>query len=343
MVKPDDRSLSNKDFEKYLLDRAKNLSSFGKHNTSTNYPSYDETITRFLYGHTLSQEEKEVLLKQAEPYEYGNTDINSWFYSIPNNWHNIINRRATNDSDIVSEARYRTATSGKIVMPELMSYHPHRPSETSETLKKRVQREDKSTAFNWFDVKQDDEFKFPTRTHTINYEGSLEDLVGNNFQALSENISRRLEIEIFTGGSVMDGILNDIEIIGHPSESRRSLSGYIDLHPDSFESDIFSVIQHLPQAYRVRAKWYIKKDFNLSTLIEYNPAKDRLYNKPIIRIENMGNIFPIVLADLSRAYMIGSSSNHKIRKLPGENSFEFKINLAGVILQPAAIKVLRQI
>ena len=313
--------------------------------------------------------------KSVKTYNSG-TDSAGGF-AVPPDWVNELNKNIMSATVMAGECKTRTTTSDRIIQPNLVTTDGRRahaarvrwPGELPAATDHRATED----TYSQVDV--------PIHVMLISMaasNSSLEDITFSLEDEINEAFSEAVAVaydELIWGGDgqgKMQGIVNNSQVNGSASTGVTSVSGYVAtgstdgiVNADCLKQMLF----HLPRGYRAKAKWFMNSDTGLqiSTLkdgegnylidqrdeaLQNVGVPERLLGLPIVYNEYASDVssgnYPIVLADLSRGYIIGKRVDFSIRRFDDSNYAELdqvlflgRARIGGQVLQPAAIKLLK--
>jgi HK97 family phage major capsid protein len=299
-------------------------------------------------------------------------------FLVPEDWVNELNKNVMTQTVMAPECKARTTTSDRIVQPNLNTTDARRAHPA------QVRWPGESPASNTDHRTVEDEYTqvtIPIHVMLITLaatNSALEDATFNLEEEINEAFAEAVAVsydQLIWGGDgqgKLQGIVTNSQVVGSPSLGMKTVGGYVAtgsadgiVTADSLKTMLF----HLPQGYRQRAKWYMNsntglqvatlKDGNGNYLIDQRDdalrtvgVPDRLLNKPIVYNEWADDAdsgkFPIILADLTRGYIIGRRVEFSIRRFDDSNYAEHdqvlflgRARLGGQVLQPASFKALK--
>lgn len=314
--------------------------------------------------------------KSVKTYSSG-SDASVGFL-VPEDWVNELNKNVMTQTVMAPECKARTTTSDRIVQPNLNTTDARRAHPA------QVRWPGESPASNTDHRTVEDEYTqvtIPIHVMLITLaatNSALEDATFNLEEEINEAFAEAVAVsydQLIWGGDgqgKLQGIVTNTQVVGSPSLGMKTVGGYVAtgsadgiVTADSLKTMLF----HLPQGYRQRAKWYMNsntglqvatlKDGNGNYLIDQRDdalrtvgVPDRLLNKPIVYNEWADDAdsgkFPIILADLTRGYIIGRRVEFSIRRFDDSNYAEHdqvlflgRARLGGQVLQPASFKALK--
>jgi HK97 family phage major capsid protein len=314
--------------------------------------------------------------KSVKTYSSG-SDASVGFL-VPEDWVNELNKNVMTQTVMAPECKARTTTSDRIVQPNLNTTDARRAHPA------QVRWPGESPASNTDHRTVEDEYTqvtIPIHVMLITLaatNSALEDATFNLEEEINEAFAEAVAVsydQLIWGGDgqgKLQGIVTNSQVVGSPSLGMKTVGGYVAtgsadgiVTADSLKTMLF----HLPQGYRQRAKWYMNsntglqvatlKDGNGNYLIDQRDdalrtvgVPDRLLNKPIVYNEWADDAdsgkFPIILADLTRGYIIGRRVEFSIRRFDDSNYAEHdqvlflgRARLGGQVLQPASFKALK--
>lgn len=314
--------------------------------------------------------------KSVKTYSSG-SDASVGFL-VPEDWVNELNKNVMTQTVMAPECKARTTTSDRIVQPNLNTTDARRAHPA------QVRWPGESPASNTDHRTVEDEYTqvtIPIHVMLITLaatNSALEDATFNLEEEINEAFAEAVAVsydQLIWGGDgqgKLQGIVTNNQVVGSPSLGMKTVGGYVAtgsadgiVTADSLKTMLF----HLPQGYRQRAKWYMNSNTGLQVatlkdgmgnyLIDQRDdalrtvgVPDRLLNKPIVYNEWADDAdsgkFPIILADLTRGYIIGRRVEFSIRRFDDSNYAEHdqvlflgRARLGGQVLQPASFKALK--
>jgi HK97 family phage major capsid protein len=308
---------------------------------------------------------------------FGSSDSAGGF-AVPPDWVSELNKNVMTQTVMAPECRTRTTTSDRIIQSNVVTTDARRAHAA-------VVRWPNEVIANG-DVTRTTEDQFSQIEVPINVmmlsltssNSALEDVTFNLEEEINEAFSEAVAVSydslIYAGDGIgkLEGIVTNSQVTAVRSQGVQTVGGYVPtgspegiITADTLKEMFF----HLPLGYRQRAKWYMNSNTGLqiSTLkdgegnylidqrnesLQNTGVPDRLFGKPIVYNEYAQDIaedaFPIVLADLSRGYLIGKRVDFSIRRFDDSAYAELdqvlflgRARIGGQVLQPAAIKVLK--
>lgn len=346
------------DNEKYAL-RAKGRDDFGA--ATMGYDAQNEAVKS---------------LDNGSMKTYTSGSDGSWGYAVPEDWVNELNKNILEDAVLAGECKTRNTSSDRLIQPNLVTEDGRRAHRA------QVSWPGESPAATDHTATEDvlSQISIPVHVMLISNTTSLSSLEDSAFnlqdeitEAFSEAVSVAYDSLIYSGNGQgkLRGIVADTAVTGSASTGISSVSGYVAtgsastfLNADFIKQMLFN----LPKGWRKRAKWIFNsntglvisqlKDSNGNYLIDqrdselsrYGGPPANLLNLPILYDEFADDIaadaFPMVLADLSRAYTIARRVEFSVRRFDDSNYAELdqvlflgRARIGGQVTQPAAIKV----
>jgi HK97 family phage major capsid protein len=267
----------------------------------------------------------------------------SWGYAVPEDWVNELNKNVMTDAEMASHCRTRTTSSDRLIQPNLVTTdarraHAGNVSWPGEAPGSQADHEATEDVLSQIAV--------PVHVMLISNITSLTALEDSAFslqdeitEGFSEAVAVAYETLIYGGDGQgkLQGIVVDTDVITNRSTSNQTVSGYVPTGSTSgfLNGDVFlTALGHLPGKYRQKAAWVM----NSNTNIAIRQLKD-----------GEGNYsFPVVLADLSRAYTIARRVEFSVRRFDDSNYAELdqvlflgRARIGGQVTQPAAIKTIK--
>lgn len=297
-------------------------------------------------------------------------------FAVPDDFVAELNRNIMVEAKTAQDCKSRTTTSDTILIPDLVTSDARRAyagrvTWTGETAANQAEHNADPISLG--------QINLPIHVmlvSTVASYSSLEDSVFDLQAYITEAFSEMIAIEyeelimLGNGQGKMQGIVTDSRITGAASTSVSSVSGYIASGSAAAIEDadkLRSMLMQLPPQYRGRAKWYM----NSNTADIVSRLKDgqgrylwgdeqglnsgipnNLINRPVVYNEWMSDVaagaFPLVLADLSRAYTIGKRVEFSVRRFD-DSAYAVmdqclllgRARLGGQPTLPAAVKVLK--
>lgn len=309
---------------------------------------------------------------------YNSSSDASVGFLVPEDWVNELNKNVMTQTVMAPDCRTRTTTSDRIVQPNLITTDARRAHAA------QVKWPGESPSANTEHRTTEDQYsqvQIPIHVMLISLaatNSALEDSTFNLEEEINEAFAEAVAVsydQLIWGGdgqNKIQGIVVNEQVISSRSTGIQSVGGYVPTGSVDgiVTADVLKqMLFHLPQGYRTRAKWYMNSNVGLEIatlkdgegnyLIDQRDESlrsvgipDRLLGKPIVYNEWASDIssgsFPIVLADLSRGYVIGRRVEFSIRRFDDSNYAEHdqvlflgRARLGGQVLQPAAFKTLK--
>ena len=309
---------------------------------------------------------------------YNSSSDASVGFLVPEDWVNELNKNIMTQTVMAPECRTRTTTSDRIVQPSI------RTTDARRAHAAQVRWPGESPSSNQEHRSDEDQYNqitIPIHVMLISLaatNSALEDSTFNLEEEINESFAEAVAVsydQLIWGGdgqNKMQGIVVNGDVTGSRSLGVSTVGGYIPSGSKDgiVTADVLKTMQfHLPQGYRSRAKWYMNsntgleiatlKDGEGNYLIDLRDEglrsagiPDRLLGRPIVYNEWASDIaedaFPIVLADLSRGYVIGRRVEFSVRRFDDSNYAEHdqvlflgRARLGGQVSMPAAFKVLK--
>ncbi len=301
---------------------------------------------------------------------------NSVGFSVPDDFVAELNRNVMVDAVTANDCKRRTTSSDTILIPDMPTTDARRAYQgrvtwIGETASGQSESDATPIAMG--------QIQLPIHVMLVSTVASLSALEDSAFdlqayitEAFSEMIAIEYEELIWSGNGQgkMRGIVTDTKVTGAASTGVSSPSGYIASGSASTIADpdkIRKMLMHLPPQHRQRAKWYMNSN-TAEVVMQLKDGNGRylwgdeqglnsgvptnLINRPIVFNEWASDIaagaFPLILADLSRAYTIANRVEFSVKRFD-DSTYATQDNtlllgrarLGGMVTQPLAIKALK--
>jgi len=275
------------------------------------------------------------------------------------------------------ECKTRTTSSDRIIQPDLRTSDARRAYPTNVTWPGESPAAGSEHEATEFELSQ---IEIPIHVMLVSYiatQSSLEDVSFNLEQEINAAFGEAVGVAYDTliwegqGNGKLQGITTDTRVNASASTSVQSVGGYVPSGHATQISDadkIKQMFMNLPAGYRRNGKWYANSD----TILEvaqlkdglgrylwdvnnnagiYGGIPDALLGRPIVFNEFASSIaanaFPLMYADLGKAYTIGQRVDFSVRRFDevlAQNDqvlFIGRARIGGQVTQPAGIKLLK--
>jgi HK97 family phage major capsid protein len=297
-------------------------------------------------------------------------------FAVPEDWITELNKNLMAQTVMAADAKVRQTTSDTIIQPDLTTTDARRAYAANvqwpgESPASPTEFDATEIALGQIQVPIHVMLIRMTQTNSA-LEDVAFDLQAEITEAFSEATAVAYDTLIWSGNGQgkMRGIVVDTRLNDHASTSVTTVGGYIAAGSTSAITSgdkLKQMFSNLPSGYRSRAKWYCNSD----TALLISEMKDgigrylwgderglngglvtELIGRPVIINEFAdfvaANAYPLILADLSRGYIIGKRVEFSVRRFDDSQYAEKdqilflgRARLGGQVVQPAAFKLLK--